>query len=420
MGWPDAFRDVVQIYQSAYRKEAYWLHKQATFNWQHGVIDANLKSKLIEAHCLPMETTLELIGKYYPDQLDSEKKESAKKTLMDCIKTAEAEHEWPKWAISESPSQFFNRMRYVMCYVASANDRFMRGLFMVEQCWIKTYLNYPHGLFLGRNQSDKLLKLLLATATERSTMIANAHAPVPPAPPPPQVTAAPAAAAAAAAPDQKTMYPTFQAAVSVFGRPVVPIGFPTPKALTGGTQRRFRASLAPISLAPTSLAPTNAPLVGLARTNVQRMGRMCGGLARTNVPRTNLPWQRRGRLRGGLALIESECLSCDQFMKRRSQNRPFKESEFIMLNGYLNNCQKCLNDQQSMLKDMQAIGGYTASELAPKQKAIANIKRFMALGVQERDRLQSSLTSKRANVISATQSIGYHPFVGQTNYQGRS
>jgi hypothetical protein len=154
----------------------------------------------------------------------------------------------PGWGLfhnlNTKPTYFFNRtadnLEWID-YSAAATvyvKSILTALVRIEKCWIDRYLNYPHALTLGYNDSRVLRNHLREYVAGWADRIAKQHAPQPPPPPPPPPPAAAAAAAAAAAvvgpapvaADVKSQYPSFAAAVSVFGRPVIPIGFTTAAA----------------------------------------------------------------------------------------------------------------------------------------------------------------------------------------------
>jgi hypothetical protein len=232
--WQELFQRVAQIYRDAYLQDAKWMRSRSdTFLIN---IDAELATNLLSACLLPMENTLSEIDNHFPKQA-----EQARKILTACVQDVASEMKMPWTKPWVDLDKFFDDRRSELtswAYLGNQNTVRARltlnAIARVEKCWIDRYLGYPHGELLGRNDALMLRKWVLARVMRVAEWIAKRYDPRPPPPPPPPPPAAAAAVAVAAtASDEKTLVPTTaRVGVSIFGRPVVPIGFPTNNSAT--------------------------------------------------------------------------------------------------------------------------------------------------------------------------------------------
>jgi hypothetical protein len=238
--WLDTFAQIVQMYVTFHRAHAQKLLDNIqqlyntgaidfnTYNQQTAGVNAIMYANLWRAHLKPLVVTMHVIHNEFRQQ-DIDR---ANQAFLECMHEVGNEQKLQYWTKAHNFGEFIARMTRVLKPVWTPMTELnhnLRALGLLERCWATRYLGNPHSLALGRVDSLKLRKLVLEFAQSDTS------------PAPPVTAAAAAAAAPAVGPaDVKSNYPAFRAAVSVFGRPVVPLDW-KPAKLTGGTGQTCRA-----------------------------------------------------------------------------------------------------------------------------------------------------------------------------------
>jgi hypothetical protein len=223
LAWQTTFEKVREMYRSAFYEDAKLL--ELTYESKSAQIKQSLGQHLLRLHTFPMAHTLRIINtnEYFKNNV-----QFAQTMFIECMLETFSKNK-VTWMNVTDPQTFFDKVLRVFTRLDKDTiNQTMRIMSIIEQCWITRYLAYPHAQGLGRNDAHILRNLLLKSAVEGAFVIANRNKLPDTATNPsnnPNQT------------DQKTnTYPPFQAAVSIFGRPVVPIGF-TAKLKSGGTKQ---------------------------------------------------------------------------------------------------------------------------------------------------------------------------------------